>query len=51
MRGEGSWSRREGERRGEGKTGERREEKGEVMWPRRLSALNPPLVTTMFYDA
>jgi len=42
MRGEG----REGdERRGEGREG-RGEEAFLVMWPRRLSALNPPLTLT-----
>jgi len=51
MRGEGR--RREGRRREEGRVGDGRggeagEGRGEeaflVMWPRRLSALNPPLL-------
>jgi len=40
-----------GEGRGEWRRGEGREEKGEeaflVMWPRRLSALNPPLLPAL----
>jgi len=42
MGGEGREGRREG-KRGEGGEG-RGEEASLVMWPRRLSALNPPLV-------
>ena len=44
---EGSLLLREGEEKGEGMRGEGGEGKGEeaflAMWPRRLSALNPPL--------